>query len=282
MKDIDVKYKPLLNGEYKLLNNEDEESGQSNQSPSSTRPSLPTNSSNVLQRFLCCPSKITFFLVIALFVALYLLTTLEVSFFSNRRSLKPTLQQAASYYQNSQSHLNNDNQKVLPKHQLLEPFSKLLNKLSFSVNKVNHDPTDQNLLSILPVRVQLNDTQTYQMIEQESNLAATYWQRWSSGNFIENKSKHQNVKYCNQVEMISPHQVKHNNLYWQFLEAPEVNIKSRFLPKKEEYMKLFLYNAYYDNRLWGKPAVKIVTATNKQSPVETHKWWYVKTDNYLL
>lgn len=53
-----------------------------------------------------------------------------------------------------------------------------------------------------------------------------------------------------------------NNLYWQVTESSNPAIK------------LYLYNAYYDNRLWGKPVVKILTTTDQQVEVEKAKWWY--------
>lgn len=55
-----------------------------------------------------------------------------------------------------------------------------------------------------------------------------------------------------------------SNLYWQVTES------------RAQKIKLYLFNAYYDNRLFGKPVVKIITTTNQQVEVEKKKWWYVK------
>jgi len=122
-------------------------------------------------------------------------------------------------------------------------------------------PIVKNISSILPVAMQLNDSETYRLVEEESNIAATYWERWSTNSFSGKPAS--GVAHCANVKMISPHMVRQNNIYWQIVE----NIY------EDKVLKLYLLNAYYDNRMYGQPAVKIITSTNRQVPVAKLQWW---------
>ncbi|KAJ6219222.1 hypothetical protein RDWZM_005034 [Blomia tropicalis] len=127
-----------------------------------------------------------------------------------------------------------------------------------------------NISLRLPERIQLDDTQTMNLTESESNLPAMYFNRWKQRDFGENAFKYKNVNYCPNVKMISPHRIRQNNLFWQIVQTDEPE------------MIVYAYNAYYDNRLYGKPVVKIMTVTDRQVPVQKRKWWCLLWFDNLL
>ena len=111
----------------------------------------------------------------------------------------------------------------------------------------------------LPTRVQLTNHQTFELVEQDSNLATLYWEKWNENQQNwRNAKRYDNVIYCDQVDLKPPEDLKHSNLYWQVLEVPTAN----------ESFLLYLYNAYYDKRIPSKPMVKLITATDRQILVE--------------
>ena len=220
-----------------------------------TRTSSSRMSSNALDRVLhMCSARRATFTVIALIVFMLLFTNLEISRFDHQRWLPQRLLPQRS---NSVEQLEQKYDQQF-KQQVLLPFQSLLKNIRY---KFKFGDSSANISEILPTRVQLNTTQTMAMVEEESNLAARYFERWEKPNFGRNAVQHANVIYCPTVKMISPHLVRQNNLYWQVVRSEQ--------PK----MTVYAYNAYYDGRLWGKPAVKIVTVTDQQVAVEKRQWW---------
>lgn len=197
MKKSDILYQPLLTSDLKLVNNNDKEA-----QPNLFKTSLHQNKGTLLN-FQCC-SKLAFVFVIAVFVALYLLTTLEISFVNNKRPRKLMSQK---HFQVSSQSFGTKNNKAL-QEKFLKPFSNLLDKLSKSVDKLDQKAI-KNLSSILPKRIELNDYQTMEHVEKESNLPATYWDRWNKLNFGTRNTK-KNVKYCSNVVLNPPHEVFYN------------------------------------------------------------------------
>ncbi len=145
-------------------------------------------------------------------------------------------------------------------HSLNEAFRKLFDQLNSTTNSAT-STRHKVLSSFLPKRIQLNESQTMALVEAESNLAASYWARWKMIDAKKGLSPLAGAVHCAGVSMISPHQARMSNLYWQVTESTETSLK------------LFLYNAYYDDRLWARPQVKVITATDRQVQVERLKWW---------
>lgn len=197
MKNSDAHYQPLLTDDPKLVNENDKEA------ESKLRQTSLNQNTGKIFAFHCC-SKLAFVFVIAVFVALYLLTTLEISFVANKRPRKLLFQGVPQV--SSQSFSIKDN--IVLQEKLLKPFSNLLNKLSKSVDKLDQN-VNKNLSSILPARIQLNDYQTMEHVEKESNLPATYWDRWNKLNFGKHSLK-KKVKYCSNVMLNPPHEVFYN------------------------------------------------------------------------
>src|SRR5699024_10996346 len=106
-------------------------------------------------------------------------------------------------------------------------------------------------------------SQTLALSEEKSNLAARYWDRWSNTIGKQARQYKPNVPYCEKVQMVSPHLVKHNNLHWQVVHSMFNNAS----------MTVYLYNAYYDHRMKQGPVVKLITTTDRQVDVEKEKWW---------
>lgn len=274
MKNSEVKYQ-LLQGateEQSQLSTslQDTESGLTRRGiPSAT---VTITGPNLLQRILFCPPRWTLFLVIATFVALYVFTTLEVSFVDNRRSWTPTWANTFGQQQPSESgeSLSHKYDQVF-EQKLLKPFGDLMNELNVSVAKLSGSKSQVRPFT-LPGRIQLNNSQTYHLVEQESNLAATYWERWNSYNFGRDGIEKDGVQYCRKVRMISPHKVRQNNIYWQIVDMLP---PSEFAKKKKQrtMQKLYLYNAYYDKRLKNRHAVKVIATTDQQVLVEKRRWW---------
>ena len=150
--------------------------------------------------------------------------------------------------------------QILNTHFLL-PLRNLLSRLSNKMSKTSGLTILGNISLRLPERIQLDDTQTMNLTESESNLPAMYFNRWKQRDFGENAFKYKNVNYCPNVKMISPHRIRQNNLFWQIVQTDEPE------------MIVYAYNAYYDNRIYGKPTVKIMTVTDRQVPVQKRKWW---------
>src|SRR5699024_3946815 len=113
------------------------------------------------------------------------------------------------------------------------------------------------------LHLQLNKSEAFRLVELDSNLAATFFEQWDSANFGKDAVHHPKVQYCDQVKMTSPHDIKQNNLYWQVLLAEPYNSTLQ-----NQSMTLYLFNAYYDDRVKGKPAVKVITTTDQQVGVE--------------
>ena len=194
MKNSEIQYQPLLTDDHKQINNNKIKVQISKHQHSFSK------STEKLFTFQCC-SKLAFVFVIVVFVALYFLTTLEISFASTKRQWKKPFFHDSQL--SSQSTLLKQNVELQEK--LLKPLSELVDKLSKSVNKLDQN-TDKNLSSILPARVQLNDFQTMELVENESNLPATYWNRWSKPRFGKQSLK-KDAKYCPSVNLSPPHEV---------------------------------------------------------------------------
>lgn len=194
-------------------------------------------------------------LFLAVIVLLYFFSNITVSLVNQRRWERPSGPPANNKYEDE------FNSRVVA------PFRSLLDKLAnkLNVGESGKEPVYQrNLSAILPPRVQLTDSQTMALIEGErSNLAAIYFDRWSKSGFGNDAIKYGAIQYCPRVKMISPHKVRMNNLMWQVVQTKDGPMGPTS----------YLLNAYYDDRIWGKPTVKSIWVTDRQVPVMKKKWW---------
>lgn len=142
---------------------------------------------------------------------------------------------------------------------------KVMTPLGRLISAINQKHTKARRL-LLPKRVQLNVSQTFAKAENDSNLAATYWQWWNGKKKENRKNRKKSVNYCDKVRLTRPHKVRHNNLYWQKFDAvPE--------DRGKEVVHMFLYNAYYDKRIDGSPQVKLLTMNQQEMMANDRKWW---------
>lgn len=74
-----------------------------------------------------------------------------------------------------------------------------------------------------------------------------------------------NVSYCKNIKLLSIWSIQHNNFYWQTIDNQIKNKK----------FKLHLLNAYYDNRIFKKPSVRILVASDQGSKIKKYSFRYV-------
>lgn len=200
----------------------------------------------------CC--KFPWLGLIILFMLINLLVLLQAFIFNSSYSWN-SLQSDAT--QSSDS-LNEPASKF-------EPLSRLLSYIEskFGINPNNKK--DDELSDRIPLRVQLDDEQTFQQVEKESNLAAIYWHRWKTFPDQINQAK-ASVRHCPAVQLTQPYKVKQNNLHWQQFDATSDKAG-------EETITMYLYNAYYDKRIAGRPLVRLITMNKQYLMAEKRKWW---------
>ena len=217
-------------------------------------------------------------IVIVLFGLLFILylistTTITTSYKFNINAIIDSKQEVQNVNNNNViSRIFSNNISPIKLYQNLTLTTKTQNE-TLSLSKDNND-YDDFMIKKLPMRVQLNNSETYKLAEEESNLPMTFWERWK--NFPKNKKikQHYNesVIYCDKIELIDPFNVQFNNRYWQMFTI-KPNSKTSTInnntKKEEEEIVMYLYNAYYDNRTI--PVVRLI-AVNRQEPLAKKLW----------
>ena len=155
--------------------------------------------------------------------------------------------------------------------------TKQLLKPSFN-NNSNLNNSNNNVSFIHPTiqaAVQLDTLKTFYLAESESNLPLLYWKKWNELPVEGNTNvRDARVNYCTQVNLTDPFRLRHNNLYWQVVSVKMDN-HHQTSQSETDRIDLFLYNAYYDNRVKQTPVVVIITANNQDRLSRRLKWWQV-------
>jgi hypothetical protein len=107
---------------------------------------------------------------------------------------------------------------------------------------------------IIPKGEVMLENEIFIEAEKESNIPLTFWSKWRK--FYEKREIIlTNVETCD-TELPSPQMIHYNNIYWQ-----QTNING---------VKIFLYNAYFDNRESIKK-VRVLTVTEDQNKMDVFK-----------
>jgi len=109
---------------------------------------------------------------------------------------------------------------------------------------------------------QLNDSVAFQLAEQVSNVAATFWEHWN--HIVDRTKLKPGVLYCTTVQLTDIFSLKHSNIYWQLFETTT----------EETSMTMHLFNAYYDNRpILNDSVVRIITSHKFGTRGAEREWW---------
>ena len=109
----------------------------------------------------------------------------------------------------------------------------------------------------IPNNTVMTKNEVFEASEKDSNLPLIYYSNWQKFHKSQVSLKG-NFTVCD-TELPSPHLLKFNNFFWQQLIV-------------EKDVKLFIYNAYYDNRENTKK-VKVITVTNFQKATDQMNLW---------
>lgn len=115
---------------------------------------------------------------------------------------------------------------------------------------------DELLLTKLPPSTQLDNEQTFALVEKISNLAMFYWKSWQKLNSTFSTST-LSVNFCPSINLTSPMKLRQVNRFWQTFDS--------LGPSK---ITINLLNAYYDRRPekgFLEPKIRILGVT-KEAP----------------
>jgi hypothetical protein len=132
------------------------------------------------------------------------------------------------------------------------------NKFSFNEFLEKDFVPDSNLRQlIIPNKTSMTENEMFMESEKNTNLALIYWSNWKKLHKNQSKLKG-NFKVCD-IKLPSPHLLKFNNIYWQQMFV-------------NNNLRLYLFNAYYDNREKIKK-VRVISVTNHQNTTNRLHLW---------
>lgn len=119
----------------------------------------------------------------------------------------------------------------------------------------------------VPQKIVLTELETMQLADNQSNVAGVYWYRWktAANEWPSQYTESSDVQNCPNVELTDPFQVQHHNLFWQIFER-------KFEDPAWVRLPIYLYNAYYDNRMKVGPVVRMISINTNQSIAEKLQW----------
>jgi hypothetical protein len=103
----------------------------------------------------------------------------------------------------------------------------------------------------------MTENEMFMESEKDTNLALIYWSNWKKLHKNQSKLKG-NFKVCD-INLPSPHLLKFNNIHYQQMFV-------------NNNLRLYLFNAYYDNREKIKK-VRVISVTNHQKATNRLDLW---------
>lgn len=194
---------------------------------------------------------IIFIFIIALFYILFAI----IHFSSNRIKFYKDATSAIKYFSFSQS--SDVNLKSATTITKLIIFNNSVKTEDSSVTNFVEVNFKSQKKFIIPNNTIMSENQIFTETEDELNLPLVYWSQWRKLNKNKDSLKG-NFKVCD-IGLPSPHILKFNNIYWQEMVVNNSH-------------KLYLYNAYYDNREQIK-RVKIITESISQKSTDSLVLW---------